>query len=167
MSDVPQSPPVASLRSENSSTAGDVITGSVHLRGEGGLVAGGTIRDAVQELHDSSREQLRLLLIQLSQAPRTVVVIDGLDEDLAAQAESTGMPSLAKLIRAAAKFGIMTIIAAIISGPVGNEESSLLHWTPPSITKIQRMSPAQMDELARQIEHQLQQFEHEQERKHR
>src|SRR5712691_5829595 len=139
MSDVPESPPAASLRGESSLTAGGVIQGGAHLRGEGRLVAGGTIRDAVQELHDSSREQLRQLLIQLSQAPRTIVAIDGHDEDLAAQAESSGMPSVAKLIRAAAKFGIVTVIAAIISGPVSNEEDSIMHWTPPPVTKIQQM----------------------------
>jgi hypothetical protein len=79
------------------------------------------------------------------------------------------MPDVAKLIRAAAKFGIVTITAAIISSPVNNEESSLMHWTPPSISKVRQMSPAQMDELACQIEHQLEQLEqqHEHERKHR
>jgi hypothetical protein len=79
-------------------------------------------------------------------------------ELLATQAETTGMPGLARLIRAGARFGIMTIIAAIISGPVSNAESSLMHWTPPSISKIQQMSPAQMDELSRQIEQYLEQM---------
>jgi hypothetical protein len=39
-------------------------------------------------------------------------------EILAAQAEDAGLSSLGKLVRAGAKFGIMTIIAAIISGPL-------------------------------------------------
>jgi hypothetical protein len=116
-----------------------------HMRISGTLTVGG-IRDAVQELHDASLEELRRLLAEYDRAT-----------------ETTGMPSLAKLIRAGAQFGIMTIIAAIISGPVTYEESNLLHWTPPSITVVQRMSPAQMDELARQIERHLEQMARRQE----
>jgi len=142
------------MRGEGGLTAGGVIRGSATLRGEGTLVAGGTVRDAVQELRDSSREELqRLLDLYLRDRAHA-----GAAETLAAQADTTGMPSLAKLIRAGAKFGIMTIIAAIISGPVTYEESNLMHWTPPSITKIQQMSPAQMDELSRKIEQYLEQM---------
>jgi hypothetical protein len=76
------------------------------------------------------------------------------------------MPGLARLIRAGARFGIMTIIAAVISGPVSNVESALMHWTPPSISKVQQMSPAQMDELSRQIELHLEQMARRQEAEH-
>lgn len=170
MADEPKVPPTVSMRGEGRLTAGGVVVvrGSATLRGEGTLVAGGTIRDAVRELHDSSREELgRLLDLYIRDRAHVAAA-----ETLAAQAETTGMPSLAKLIRAGAKFGIMTIIAAIISGPVSNEESNLMHWTPPSITKVQQMSPAQMDELSRQIEQHLermarrQQAEHEHDRHH-
>ncbi len=108
------------------------------------------IRDAVQELHDATLEELRRLLAEYDRGT-----------------DATGMPSLAKLIRAGAQFGIMTIIAAIISGPVTYKEGEFLHWAPPSITVVQQMSPAQMDELAHQIERHLEQMARRQEaRKH-
>ena len=154
MPDEPGVPSAVSMRGEGGLTAGGIIRGSATLRGEGTLVAGGTVRDAVQELRDSSREELRRLL-DLYLRDRAHA---GAAETLAAQADTTGMPSLAKLIRAGAKFGIMTIIAAIISGPATYEESNLMHWTPPSITKIRQMSPAQMDELSRKIEQCLEQM---------
>ena len=104
------------------------------------------IRDAVQELHDASIEQLRSLLAEYDRANKT-----------------TGTPRLAELIRAGAKFGIAAIITAIIGGPVTYEEGNLLHWAPPSITVVQQMSPAQMDELAHQIERHLEQMARRQE----
>jgi hypothetical protein len=81
------------------------------------------------------------------------------NDALAARVEVAGMPSLAKLIKAAAKFGALTIIAAIISGPVDNAERSLLGWTPPPVRVVRQMSPAQMDELARQVERKFEQWE--------
>ena len=119
------------------------------------------IRDAVQELRDSSLEELRRLLAEYDRANKAGHTADR--SVPAAHAETKGMPNFAKLIRAGAQFGIMTIIAAIISGPVTYEESNLLHWTPPSITVVQQMSPAQMDELAGQIERHLEQMARRQE----
>lgn len=162
MPDEPEVTPTVSIGGQSRLTAGGVIPRSATLRGEGTTVAGGTVRDAVQELRDSSLEELRRLLDLYIRDPANVAAV----ETLAAQAETTGMPSLAKLIRAGAKFGIMTIIAAIIGGPVNNEESNLMHWTPPSITKVQQMSPAQMDELSRQIERHMEQMARRQEAEH-
>ena len=163
MPDEPEVQPGASMRGEGRLTAGRVIRGSATLQGQGTIVAGGTVRDAVQELRDSSREELSRLLDLYN---RDRAQLAGA-ETVATQAETTGMPGLAKLIRAGAKFGIMTIIAAIISGPVNNEESNLMHWTPPPITKVQQMSPVQMDELTRQIERYLEQMAHRQEVEHK
>jgi hypothetical protein len=146
MPDEPRLPPADSTGGVEISQI--VAVGGVTLkpmRISGTLTVEG-IRDAVQELHDASLDDLRRLLAELDRA-----------------SETTGMPSLAKLIRAGAKFGITTIIAAIISGPVTYEESNLLHWTPPSITVVQQMSPAQMDKLARQIERHLEEMAHRQE----
>jgi hypothetical protein len=170
MPDKPEVPTVGGMRGEGRLTAGGIVSGSAILRGEGTLVAGGTIRDAVQELRDSSREELqRLLNLYIMDAAVLCCRHDApvaTAETVAEQAEVTGKPSLAKLIRAGAKFGIMTILAAIISGPVNYEESDLLHWTPPSITQVQQMSPVQMDELARLIEKQLEQIAARQEAEH-
>jgi hypothetical protein len=134
MPDEPEVPP----RGENRPTAGRVIRGSATLQGQGTIVAGGTVRDAVQELRDASREELSRLLDLYN---RDRAKLAGA-ETMATEAEATGLSGLAKLIRAGAKFGIMTIIAAIISGPVNYEESNLMHWTPPPITTVQQMSPA-------------------------
>jgi hypothetical protein len=137
MPDEPRLPPTDSTRGAESSQivgVGNVTMKKMRVSGYG------TIRDAVQELHDASLEDLRRLLAEYDRATAP-----------------TGMPSLAKLIRAGAKFGIVTIIAAIIGAPVTYEESNLLHWTPPSITVVQQMSPTQMDELAHQIERHLEQ----------
>ena len=156
--------PAVSMHGEGRLAAGGVLRvgAAATLRGEGTLVAGGTVRAAVQELRDSSREELeRLLDLYIRDRAHAAVT-----ETLAAQAETTGMPGLARLIRAGASFGIMTIIAAIISGPVSNAEISLMHWTPPSISKIQQMSPAQMDELSRQIEQHLEQMARRREAEH-
>jgi hypothetical protein len=154
--DVRPSVPAAALSGEGSLTAGGALRPAAALSGVGTLSAG-NVRDAVQELRDASREELqRLLDIYIRDRAQLAVA-----ETLAAQAETTGKPSLARLIRAGFKFGIMTIVAAIISGPVGHEEGRLMHWTPPSITVVRQMSPAQMDELSRQILRELEKMQHE------
>jgi hypothetical protein len=56
------------------------------------------------------------------------------------------------------RFGIASILAAIISGPVTEAESNLFGWTPPSVTVIRQMSPKQMDELAREMEQHIEQL---------
>jgi hypothetical protein len=166
MPDEPRLPPVGNMSGGESSQIVVTSSGGLALpyfRTSATLTVGG-IRDAVQELRDSSLEELRRLLAEYDRANKAGHTVDS--TVLAAHAETTGMPSLAKLIRAGAKLGIMTIITAIISGPVNYEESNLLHWTPPSITVIQQMSPAQMDELARQIERHLEQMARRQEARH-
>jgi hypothetical protein len=125
------------------------------------------VRSAVQELHDVSRDDFHRQWSAwsgwLASDPvvrrRALLVRRDEAEALAHEAEKSRMPNLAKLVRAGAKFGIVTIIAAIISGPVNQAEADIMGWTPPSITQIRQMSPAQMDELSRQIEHQLDQWE--------
>jgi hypothetical protein len=177
MPDEPRLPPVGRMSGGESSQVvtssgglalppiGMTATATVTMSATATLTVG-AIRDAVQELRDSSLEELRRLLAEYDRANKAEHTADS--SALAAHAaETTGMPSLAKLIRAGAQFGIMTIIAAVISGPVTYEESNLLHWTPPSITVVQQMSPAQMDELARQIERHLEQMARRQETKHR
>jgi hypothetical protein len=149
--------PGASLASAGSLNANVTISTSVRMQGEGRLSIA-VIRAAVQEMHDSSpadlgvlQEEVRALRAQLAQ-PAVI-------EAVAASAEKHHMPSLARMFRSAAKFTALTIIAAIISGAASTAENSIMGWNPPSITEIQRMSPAQMDELARQIERQLEQQE--------
>jgi hypothetical protein len=118
----------------------------------------GYVQDAVQEMHDSSRADLELLssrLVVYWEAKTTAVPLPA--ETVAAEAEKAGLSAVAKLVRAGAKFGIASIIAAIISGPIVNEEGNLLHWTPPPISVVQAMSPQQMEELTRQIVQQVEQ----------
>jgi hypothetical protein len=163
MPDEPTIPPAASLTASSSFTVGGPVSPAVHLKGEGRLSIG-TIRAAVQELHDSSHYELQERWNTWNQVNylRVPAVRGNEVAALADEADKSRMTSLAKLIRAGAKFGAMTIIAAIISGPVNNTESDLFGWTPPSVTVVRQMSPAQMDELARQIEHKLQQREQDQ-----
>jgi hypothetical protein len=116
------------------------------------------IRAAVQEMHDSNRSDERRLSVSLASSWRVERADVPLPAEMvAAQAEEVGLSSVAKLIRAAAKWGIAAIIAAIISGPIQYEEGNLGHWTPPPITEIVQMSPHQMDELSRQILQQVEQ----------
>jgi ribosomal protein L29 len=126
-----------------------------------GMLSAGNVRAAAQELRDSSREELqRLLDLYLRDRAQVAVA-----EILAAHAETAGKPSLARVIRAGFKFGIMTIIAAVISGPVSHEEGRLMHWTPPPITVVRQMSPAQMDELSHQILRELEKVKQRHERR--
>lgn len=144
--------------------SGDNLVPVAEFRGQGGV--GKTqiapifidIQAAVQEMHDSNRDEFRRLVAFLKSSWSAGQVAVPLPAEMvASQAEKAGLSAVAKLVRVGAKWGIATIIAAIISGPIQSEEAVLGHWTPPSITQVQKMSPEQMDELSRQIMHQLEQ----------
>jgi hypothetical protein len=116
------------------------------------------IQAAVQEMHDYNRDEFRRLSALLKLSWNVEAAPVPLPAELvASQAEKAGLSAVAKLVRVGSKFVIATIIAAIISGPIQYEYAVLGHWTPPSITQVQEMSPEQMDELSRQIMHQLEQ----------
>jgi hypothetical protein len=130
-------------------------TASTQSRATGSLGLAG-IRSAVQELHDSSREELRRLLDLYDRERARADAA----EAIAAQAETTGKHGLAKLIRAGLKVGAVGIIMTIINVPVSHEENNLMRWNPPPITQVQEMSPQQMDELAHKIEQYMEQMTH-------
>ena len=122
----------------------------------------GDIRDAVQELRDSSLEELRRLLAGYSRAHKAGDTTDtGI---LAAKVgTTTRMGKVAHLLRAGAKWGVVTIIASLIGVAVEHEVNDLMGWTPPPITIVRQMSPSQMDELSHQILQQLEQMQPRQE----
>ena len=70
---------------------------------------------------------------------------------------------MARLIRAGARWGIITIIAAIIGVPVEHAVDDFMDWNPPTVQVVQQMSRSQLDQLAQDIEHQLEQWEQHQE----
>jgi hypothetical protein len=143
----------AHLSGEGSLTAGGAIAPAAQLSGVGTLTAGG-IRAAVQELHDSSVEELKRLLTEFLATQRAGGSTDA--ADLPAKVETTtSMVSVARVLRAGAKWGIATIIAALIGAGIEHEANDFMGWTPPSITVVRQMSPAQMDELSRQIMQQI------------
>jgi hypothetical protein len=149
--------PAATLAGEGSLTAGGTISAGALLSGVGTLTTGG-VRAAIQELRDSSLEELRRLLAECYGARKAG---DTLDTDLlAAKVETTTkMINVAKLLRAGAKWGVVTIIASLIGVAVTHEANDFMGWTPPPITIVRQMSPAQMDELSRQIIHHLQEMQ--------
>lgn len=143
----------AHLSGEGSLTAGGTISAAAQLSGVGTLTAGG-IRAAVQELHDSSVEELKRLLTEFLATQRAGGSRD--PRNLAAKVETTTrMVSVARVLRAGAKWGIVTIIASLIGAGIEHEVVDLMGWTPPPITIVRQMSPAQMDELSRQIMQQI------------
>jgi hypothetical protein len=112
------------------------------------------IRDAVQELHDSSVDELKRLIVEYYQAGQAGHTTD--IDTLAAKVETTTrMVKVARLLRLGAKWGAITIITSLIGVPVDHEVSDLMGWTPPPITIVRQMSPRQMDELSHQILQQL------------
>jgi hypothetical protein len=134
-------------------TGGGTISAAAQLSGVGTLTVGG-IRAAVQELHDSSVEELLRLLTEFLAAQRAGGSTDA--RNLAAKVETTTrMVSVARVLRAGAKWGIVTIIASLIGVGIEHEVNDLMGWTPPSITIVHQLSPAQMDELSRQIIQQI------------
>jgi hypothetical protein len=143
--------------------AGGVTMPALRLAGRGRLTMD-DVRCAVQELRFSSLEELKRLLEEYAKAHR---VGDTADTDtLASKVEiKTNMVHVARLLRSAAKWGIATIIAAIISVPVEQGVEDLMGWTPPSITIVRQMSPTQIDELSHQILRQLEQARQRQERR--
>ena len=159
---MPEVPPVpagvtisagAHLSGEGSLTAGGTISAAAHLSGMGTLTTG-SIRAAVQELHDSSVEELRRLLTEFLLAQKAGVSTD--TDNLAVKVETKArMVSVARVLRAGAKWGIVTIIASLIGVGVEHEVNDFMGWTPPPITIVQQMSPAQMDELSHQIIQQI------------
>jgi len=123
------------------------------------LTVGG-VRAAVQELRDSSLEDLRRLLAEYSLANQAGEATDV--DALARKVETTTrMVTVARLLRAGAKWGAITIIAALISSVVDHAVNYLMGWTPPSITVVRQMSPAQVDELSQQIVQRLEQMHRE------
>jgi len=118
------------------------------------------IRCVVDELRESSLEELRRLLDDYL---RTHKAGDNTDADaLATRVKNkTNMAKVAGLVRVAAKWGVITIIAAVIGSGVDHEMGELMGWTPPSITVVRQMSPSQLDELSHQI---MQQLQHRRER---
>jgi hypothetical protein len=129
----------------------------VELSGEGRIL--GAVRAAVQELRDSSQDDLSQILAEIRALRAQQLVQPTAAAAVAVSAESRGMPRLGELVRARAKWGVITILAAIIGAGVEHEVYALAGWNPPSITVVRQMSRAQMDELAQQIEHQLEQWE--------
>jgi len=113
----------------------------VALSGVGTLTAGG-VRAAVQELRDSSLDDLRRLLAEYCGAHKAADTA-GADILVAEVETKTRMVNVARLLRAGAKFGVVTIIAAVIGVPVAREVNDLMGWTPPPITIVRQMSPAQ------------------------
>lgn len=164
----PNRTPVVAMAATSRLEAGGAVTSGVNMRAESRL---STIRQAVQELHDASLEEFRqLLIVRISSSDPTI--LDGLPEDeaaveavdaLATDASGSGLPGMAKLIRAGAKFGMITIIAAIISTPVEHEVDDFMGWNPPPVQVVRQMSSRQLDQLAQDIEHQMEQWERNQE----
>lgn len=86
------------------------------------------------------------------------MALSGVDALVAKVKTRTRIVNVAPLLRAAAKWGVLTIIAALIGTAVDHEANDLMGWTPPSIIIVRQMSPAQMDELSHQIIQQLEQM---------
>jgi hypothetical protein len=138
--------------------------GSVHMFASGTLTASGVVRDALQELRDSSLEDLKHLLVEYYQAKKSG---DSGDIDaLATEVENTAkLPKVARLLRTVATWSALAILSTLIGVPVDHEANQLLGWSPPSITAIRQMSPAQLDKLSGQIVHQLEQADEQLEKK--
>ena len=115
-----------------------------------GMLTLGDIRDAVQELRDSSLEELRRLLAGYSRAYKAG---DTTDTDILAAkvGTTTRMSMVAHLLRAGAKWGVVTIYREPDRRCGEHEVNDLMGWTPPPITVVRQMSPSQMDELSHQI----------------
>jgi len=147
--------PGAILSGQGSLNIGGVSHATT-LSGTGTLTVSG-VRAAVQELRDSSLEELRRLVDEYRQAHQAAGTID----ILATKVETTTrMGNVARLLRTAAKWGVVTIIAALIGAGVDHEVADLMGWTPPPITIVRQMSAAQMDELSREIVEHLEQMRH-------
>ena len=123
-----------------------------------GTLTVGDIRDAAQELRDSSLEELRRLLAGYSRAHRAG---DTTDTDiLAAEVETmTRMGKVGHLLRAGAKWGVVTIYRE----PDRRCGSCNTFGCTTAITIVRQMSPSQMDELSHQILQQLEQMHQRQE----
>ena len=135
------------------------IVGGLTLPAMGlsGAVTVSDIRDAIQELLASNLEELRRLLAEYYRDHKAGNTSDS--DVLAVQVETTAkMGKVARLVRAAAKWGAVTIIASLIGAGVDHEVSDLIGWTPPPITIVRQMSPSQVDELSHQIYRQLEQM---------
>jgi len=150
-------PPVGSMRRGQSTQI--VAEGALALpplRLSGSLTVT-DIWDAVQELRDSIVDELRRLIAEYYRDNRAGLTTDS--DILAAKVEATTrMVKVARLLRAGAKWGAVTIIASLIGVAVDHEVSDLMGWTPPSVTIVRQMSPHQVDELSHQILHQLEQM---------
>lgn len=124
------------------------------------------IRAVVQDLHDSSPEELSRLRDAIQEAERAEGIAN--PDNLAAKVETTTrMATFARLLRSGARFGLVAIIASAIGAPVQYGVDDLMGWTPPSVTIVRQMSPAQMDELSHDIVEQLKQMQERQERQER
>ena len=144
---------------------GRAVTSVMNMGAESRFAA---IRAAVQELHDASVEEFRQLVMSRIESSDGIRFYD-LAEDqaavdaLASGASAGGLPRVARLIRAGARWGIITIIAAIIGVPVEHAVDDFMGWNPPTVQVVQQMSRSQLDQLAQDIEHQLEQWEQHQE----
>jgi hypothetical protein len=144
---------------------GRTVTTGMNMGAESRFAA---IRAAVQELHDASVEEFRQLLLTRIRSSDGIGFY-GIAEDqaavdaLASGASTGGLPEVARLIRAGARWGIITIIAAIIGVPVGHVVDDFMGWNPPTVQVVQQMSPSQLDQLAQDIERRLEQWEQRQE----
>jgi hypothetical protein len=116
------------------------------------------IRYAVQELHDSSLDELSRLQNAIQKTQSTGEAID--PDKLAAKVEATTrMATFSRLLRSGSKWSLAAIIASLISVPINYGVNDFMGWTPPSVTVVRQMSPSQMDELRDQILHQLEQMD--------
>lgn len=153
----------ANMAAESTLAVGGVIMPAARLSAAGRVTVG-DIRDAVQELRESSLDELRRLVAEYTQAHKAEDTTDA--GILATKVEAaTNMARVAHLLRLAAKWGIVTILASLLNIPVEHGVTELMGWAPPSITIVRQMSPSQMDELSRQIMHQLEQSRERQERR--
>jgi hypothetical protein len=161
----PNRTPNVAMASTSKPEPGRTVTSSINMGAESRFAA---IREAVQELHDASVEEFRQLLMARISSSDGIRFYDIAEDQavvdaLVSGASARGLPRVAKLIRAGARFGIITIIAAIISAPVDHEVNDFMGWNPPTVQVVKQMSPNQLDQLARDIERQMEQWEQRQE----
>jgi hypothetical protein len=157
MPDEREVPPADSMSGYKNSQI--VAVGGIALPpiGLSGTLTVADVRDAVQELCSVGVVELRRLLAEYYQAGKAGHTTDS--DTLAAKVETTTrMVKVARLLRVGAKWGAVTILASLIGAPVDHEVSDLMGWTPPPITIVVEMSPAQRDELSHQILQQLEQM---------
>jgi hypothetical protein len=157
MPDEREVPPADSMSGYQNSQI--VAAGGIALPpiGLSGTLTVADVRDAVQELCSVGFVELRRLLAEYYQAGKAGHTTD--TDTLAAKVETTTrMVKVARLLRVGAKWGAVTILASLIGAPVDHEVSDLMGWTPPPITIVVKMSPAQRDELSHQILQQLEQM---------